>query len=121
MSIGAISLLTGSAVAHASLQRRTAVPAMDSAEKLRAKTLQGVNPQVAQQIQQGMQGLQQGNTQGAEKPQTATPQNRTYSAGVESATVSISRDARMMQQDMQRGVVQQPAQPLTYGKPMMRR
>ena len=108
MTIGALSMMAGSAIAHSALQRpQPMIPAGETAAQLRAKTLNGmkdVGTQAPKSNSQQANGVQQGK-----KPET-----HTYSQHAKATSVQISAQAREMAAQLAQ---QQASEGLTYGKP----
>ena len=108
MTIGALSMMAGSAIAHSALQRpQPMVRPGETAAELRAKTLNGLKDVGTHAPKSGSQqanGLQQGK-----KPET-----HTYSQHAKATSVQISAEARAMAAKLAQ---QNASEGLTYGKP----
>ena len=101
MSIGTLSLMAGSAMAHSALQRPAVVRPTETAAELRAKTLNGMKDV----------GTHAPKSDSLPKSQVQKPSTHTYSSQAKATSVHISAEARAMAAKLAE------QQALTYGKP----
>ena len=104
MTIGALSMMAGSAIAHSALQRpQPMVRPGETAAELRAKTLNGLKDV----------GTHAPKADSSPKPQ-GKPATHTYSQHAKATSVHISAEAREMAAKLAQ---QHSSEGLTYGKP----
>ena len=105
MTIGALSMMAGSAIAHSALQRpQPMIPAGETAAQLRAKTLNGMKDV----------GTHAPKSDSLPQKQVKNPATHTYSQHAKATSVQISAEAREMAAQLAQ---QHSSEGLTYGKP----